>query len=160
EPRLALRGGFEASPDVHATRIEPNKERLAIPVCAFDEVDRGLEKFLVDRLHALLGERAGVLALLLVPRSEARLVTRGVGRPCDPLHDPAWAKLRPKLRVFWIVRMFRFVLRVEMIEVAEELVEAVHCRQEFVAVAEVVLAELSGRVALWLQQLGNGRILL
>src|SRR5258708_2125720 len=31
-------------------------------------------------------------------------------------------------------------------------------RQEFVAVAEVVLAELRRRVALWLEQFGDGRI--
>ena len=37
--------------------------------------------------------------------------------------------------------------RVEVIEVAEELVEAVHRRQELVLVAEVVLAELAGGVA-------------
>ena len=34
-----------------------------------------------------------------------------------------------------------------MVEVAEELVEAVHGRQKFVLVAEVVLAELAGGVA-------------
>jgi hypothetical protein len=35
----------------------------------------------------------------------------------------------------------------------------VHGRQELVAVAEMVLAELSGCVALRLEQLGNGRVL-
>ena len=39
-----------------------------------------------------------------------------------------------------------------MIEVAEELVEAVDGRQELVEVAEMVLAELTGRVALVLHQ--------
>ena len=39
------------------------------------------------------------------------------------------------------------LLGVEVVEVAEELVEAVHGRQELVAVAEVVLAELPGGVA-------------
>ena len=47
-----------------------------------------------------------------------------------------------------------------MVEVAEELVEAVHRRQELVAVAEVVLAELAGRIALRLQDVGDGRVLL
>ena len=56
--------------------------------------------------------------------------------------------------------MLRLILGVQVIEVAEELVEAVNGRQEFVAVAEMVLAELAGRVALRLEQLGNGRILL
>ena len=55
--------------------------------------------------------------------------------------------------------MFRLVLGIEVIKIAEEFVEAVHGRQEFVAVAEMVLAELPGRVALRLQQFGDGRIL-
>ena len=46
-----------------------------------------------------------------------------------------------------------------MIEVAEELVEAVHGRQEFVAVAEMVLAKLAADIALRLEQFGDGRVL-
>jgi hypothetical protein len=45
-----------------------------------------------------------------------------------------------------------------MVEIAEKLFEALDRRQEFIAVAEVVLAELAGRVALRLEQFGNGRI--
>ena len=55
--------------------------------------------------------------------------------------------------------MLRLVLGVEVIEVAEEFVEAVHGRQELVAVAEMVLAELAGDIALRLEQLGDGRVL-
>ena len=46
-----------------------------------------------------------------------------------------------------IVGMRRVFHRVEVIEVAEEFVEAVHGRQELVLVAEMVLAELAGGVA-------------
>ena len=55
--------------------------------------------------------------------------------------------------------MFRLILGIEMVEVAEELVEAVHGRQEFVSVAKMVLAELSGGVPLRLEKFGDGRIL-
>ena len=44
---------------------------------------------------------------------------------------------------------------VEVVQVAEELVEAVHRRQVLVQVAEVVLAELPGGVALRLQRGGQ-----
>ena len=50
-------------------------------------------------------------------------------------------------QVLRIVGMRRVFHRVEVIEVAEEFVEAVHGRQELVLVAEVVLAELAGGVA-------------
>ena len=55
--------------------------------------------------------------------------------------------------------MFGLVFGIQVIKVAEELVEAVHGRQEFVAVAEMVFAELPGRITLRLQQLGYGRVL-
>ena len=46
--------------------------------------------------------------------------------------------------------------RIEVIEVAEEFVEAVHRRQELVAVAQMVLAELAGGVTTRLQHVGDG----
>ena len=55
--------------------------------------------------------------------------------------------------------MLRLLLGVEVVEVAEELVEAVHRRQELVLVAEVVLAELAGGVAERLERLGDRDVL-
>ena len=47
-----------------------------------------------------------------------------------------------------------------MIEVAEELIKAVYRWEELVAVAQMVLAELTGGVALGLEQLGDGWVFL
>ncbi len=124
-----------------------------------DEVERGAEELLVHRLHALDVERAGVLAGLLAPVPEARVAA---GRDLAgglAAHHPARPEGLAEHGVFRIVRMLRLVLGVEVVEVAEELVEAVHRRQELVAVAEVVLAELAGHVAQRLQEVGDGRIL-
>ncbi len=63
-------------------------------------------------------------------------------------------------RVLGIVGQFGLFLGVEVIEVAEEFVEPVHGRQEFVAVAQMVLAELAGGVAQRLQQFGDRRVFL
>jgi len=46
--------------------------------------------------------------------------------------------------------VFRFLLGIQVIKVAEELVKAMHCRQKFVLVTEMVLAELTGGIAEWL----------
>ena len=46
-----------------------------------------------------------------------------------------------------------------MVEIAEELVEAVHGRQVLVQIAKVVLAELPGGVAQRLPQLGDRGVL-
>jgi hypothetical protein len=51
--------------------------------------------------------------------------------------------------------MGRVFHRVEMIEIAEELVEAVNGRQELIEITEMVLAELSCGVAHGLQHRGN-----
>ena len=72
----------------------------------------------------------------------------------------ARAILRAERRVFRIVRQFRLFLGVEVVEIAVELVEAVHGRQKLVAVAQVVLAELPGRIAQRLEQLGDRRVFL
>jgi hypothetical protein len=45
-----------------------------------------------------------------------------------------------------------------MIEVAVELIEPVHGRQEFVAVAEMVLPNLGGCIAERLQRFGDGDV--
>ena len=57
------------------------------------------------------------------------------------------------------VRQLGLLLRVEVVEVAEELVEAVDGRQVLVQVAEVVLAELAGGIAVRLEQLGDRHVL-
>ena len=62
-----------------------------------------------------------------------------------------------ELGVLRIVVGLRLFLGVQVVEVAEELVEPVHGRQVRVAVAKVILAELAGGVALLLQQVGDGR---
>src|SRR5262249_51754788 len=68
----------------------------------------------------------------------------------------ARAKLRLELRVTGIVPQLRFLLSVEVVEVAEELVKAVDRRQVLVLVAEVILAELARGIALRLAQLRDG----
>ena len=71
-----------------------------------------------------------------------------------------WRRLRGPTLSFSVLRIVgveRILHRIEVIEVAEELIEAVHRRQIFVAVAEMVLAELPGGVAHGLQHGGDGR---
>src|SRR4029453_13914796 len=103
-------------PDVHAGGIEPDEERLAVADGAIDEVRRGLEKLLVDRLHALLGERPGVLASLLAPGAEAGIVARRVGGGRDTLQDAARTELCLEIRVLRIVGILGLLLGVEVIE--------------------------------------------
>ena len=107
----------------------------------------------------LLRQRAGVLDRLLADAAEARILRRIVAVGRLALQHAARAELGAELGVLRVVGVLRLLLGIEVVEVAEELVEAVHGRQELVAVAEMVLAELAGGVALRLEQLGERRVL-
>ena len=149
-------------PDVDGGRVEPAEEGLVALAVAVEPVERLVEHLAVEGLHALAGEHAGVLDLLLADAAEHRIVGRIVlvGRPgVQHAARPVFLQVLGIL-LAGIVEFLRLFLGVEVIEVAEPFVEAVHGRQELVAVAEMVLAELAGRVALRLQHLGERRILL
>ena len=126
------------------------KNGLPGVVLPLDEVERPVDDLVVDRLHPLLRERAGVLDRVLAALRDTAL------------EHAAWAvplsEVREVLRVR-VVRQLRLLVGVQVVEVAEELVEAVIRRQVLVAVAEVVLAELPRRVAEGLEELRDGRIL-
>jgi hypothetical protein len=104
-------------------------------------------KLLVGHLHPLLGQRPGVVAALPAPLPEPRIFARGLGQGRSASEDAARAKAQLELEILRIVGVLRLVLGVQVVEVAEEDVEAVHGRQEFVAVAQMVLAELPGHIA-------------
>ena len=104
----------------------------------------------------------GVLDPLPADAPEPRLVgvVIGVGRP--RVDHAARAELLVEARELLRRRPVRglgLLLGVEVVEVAVELVEAVRRRQVLVHVAEVVLAELPGRVAERLEQLRDRHVL-
>ena len=128
-PVLPSDSGLQVREDVHAGGVPPDEERLAVLVRVVHEVERLGGDLLVDRLHALPGQRTGVLDLL--------------GPSGEAVDHAARAEPLLELGVLRVVGVLRLLLGVEVVEVAEELVEAVAGRQHLVAVAEVVLAELA-----------------
>ena len=136
---------LEVGPDVHAGAVVPEEERLLCLDVAIDEIHRLRVDFLVDGFHALRGQRAGIFDGL------ATLAVRLA------VEHTAWTILLFELGIFRVVVGLRLFFGIQVIQVAEELVEPVHRRQVLVLIAEVVLAELSGRVALLLKEVGNGR---
>ena len=137
-------------PRVHVRRVEPHEERLAGVVGGLDELLGRREELVVARLHPLLGQRTGVLDLL---------AALAVGPAVQHAAGPVFLlEVGEVLRVR-IVHFLGFFLGVQVIQVAEELVEAVHRRQVLVAVTEVVLAELAGAIAERLERLGDSDVL-
>ena len=160
--RLAEALGLGVGAQVHVGHVHPDEEGRVGCLLALDEVDASGDRLVVDRLHALLRQRAGVLDPLLADAAEAMLLGGVVLVRRPGVDDAARAEAIPEVGEFvgWrVVRQLRLLLGVQVVEVAEELVEAVHGRQILVQVAEVVLAELPRRVAVRLQQLGDRHVL-
>ena len=111
-----------------------------------DELEGTVGHLVVDGLHALLREGTRVL-----DRLAALAVRQGVEDSPGPV---------PLLegRIFWIIRVLGLLLGVQVVQVAEELVEPVHGRQELVLVPEMVLSELARDVPERFQQLRDGRV--
>src|SRR5262249_38774879 len=146
-PGLTFRGWFEMCPHVHAGGVHVAKPGYALLGLAIHEVERGSDEFFVDSFHALFAAWSGVFNLLFAHLTELRIERVVVLVGCPALENAARAVLLAELWTLRIVRRFRLFLGVQMVEVAEKLVEAVHGRQVFVAVAEMVLTELAGGVA-------------
>ena len=95
------------------------------------------------------------LPTLAKHRIDGRIVL--VGRLA--LEHAARSEFLSEVRVLRVVGILGLFLGVQVIQVAEELVEAMHRRQVLVAIAEVVLAELAGGVPETLEDLRDRRVL-
>ena len=130
-PRLPDALRLRVRAEVHVGRVEPAEERRVGCGLAIEEVERVLEHLVVDRLHPLLRQRPRVLDPLAADAPVARVlgVVVVLGRPGveDAARPEALVEAREVLRRR-PVRRLRLLLGVEVVEVAEELVEAVDGR--------------------------------
>ena len=148
-PARALRLAVGA--EVHVGGVEPHEERRVRP--------RAWRRMKSTAASRNSSSQVSIRFFVSGPVSSMRWV------PSPFAHEwitPARTEALPEVRevlVGRVVVQLGLLLGVEVVEVAEELVEAVHRRQELVAVAEVVLAELAGGVALRLERGRDRRVL-
>ena len=107
EAGLAFTLRLETRPDVHAGGVPPHEERLVPLRCVRHEAKGVRGDFLVDRLHALFGQRP-VLSIFWVPSGFAQQWS-----------TPRVPNFFIELRVLEVVGMLGFVLGVEVVERAE-----------------------------------------
>src|SRR5271170_3083557 len=144
---------------VHSRRVHVAKPRPALLGLSLHEVEGGGHELFVHRFHSFLGERPRVLDRLLADLSE-RWIDGGVVLVGGLAFEHATrTELLPEVRVLRVIGVFRLFFGVEVVEVAEKLVEAMDRRQMFVTIAKVVLAELAGSVTEILEKLRDSRIL-
>ena len=64
-------------------------------------------------------------------------------------------KSLPEGWIFRIELLLRLLFGIEVIEIAEELVEPMHCRKELVGIPQMILSELAAGIAERFQQFGE-----
>src|SRR5262245_15314708 len=118
---------------MHASGVQPQEEWLTIGPGLVYELERITEDLVVDSFHSIWTQRTRVLNLLLSYLAPARLFC-SVVLICRPrMHHVPWAdRLFGRWRIVPMAWIFH---RIEMVQVAEKLVEAVNCRQELVKIA-------------------------
>ncbi len=147
---------------MHARRVQVAKERLVRRDLLAHPFDRVIADRLVDGLHVVLdalrrmrrrGPSSTMRCLPTRPQRGSSVGSSLVRR--RTVEQTARPDRRQK--ILRVVRMKRILHRVQVVEVAPELVEAVHRGQVLVAIAEVVLAELPRGVTLGLERRGDRR---
>ena len=141
---LAINAFLEMREDVHLGGVPPQEEGLIVFRSAIEEVKCLGIDFFVNRLHALLSQRASV--------SDATIR--------KAVNDAARSKFLLEFWVLWIVAVLWFFLCVQVIEVAKELIKPVRGGQHFVAIAQVILSELTSHVPARLEKRGDGGVFL
>src|SRR5215831_3323771 len=160
-PRLAQTGRLRVSSEVHVSRIDPAENGL--PAACWR---------LIQSLAAATNSSSqlSMRFLLSGPVSSIFCLPTRPQRGCSVGSSFSVAQQwrTPRGPNFALncgnsfgsgYRVLGVLFGVEVIEVAVELVKAMHRRQEPVLIAEVVLAELAGRVTERLEQFRDGRIL-
>ena len=140
-------------------RVVLNQQKNGLPACACrlmkSMAAAVVSSSIVSIRFLVSGPVSSIVCLPTLPKRGSTVgSSRSVALHRITPRGPNFAELR----VLRDSPVFRLLLGIEVIEVAEELVEAVYGRQKFVAVAEMVLAELAGGVAERLEQLGDGGV--
>ena len=140
---------------MHMSEVHPNEERLVCFGLSFYEVNRSIGDIVIDRFHPLLSKRSSILDDLLTNFAESWIISRIVLVRSFGIQDAAWAIPSSERWIFRVVRKFRFLFGIQVIKVAIEFIETMDRRQEFIAIAKVILAELAADIAEWLQKFCN-----
>ena len=150
---------FQMSVEVHTRSINPGKPGFIVFGVSFDEIHGMAYELIISRFHAFFCQWTGVFTDLLANFAKTWILSLVVLIRSFAIEHTAGTKLCTKLRIFGIVRVLRFFLRIEVIEVAKKLIKPVYRWQVLITVTEVVFTKLPSGITLWFQHLGQRRIL-
>ena len=136
QSRLTSGGIFQMRKDVHTRRIPPDKERLVLFLGALHEVECLDHNLVIDRLHALACQGTCIL-------------DRTTGKA---MNHAARTKFLFEFRIFRVVWILWLFFGIQVIKVAEKLIETVRRWQHIVAITKVVFTKLTCLVTTRFQQ--------
>src|SRR5262245_6256814 len=118
-------------------RIEPHEERFAVLTLSVQIVEGFGQDLGIKCLHALPSQWSGVLDLLLTDAAEFGILRWVVHVSRPRVEHPAGTVLLQVLGVLltWVIELLRLFLCIQMIEITEPFIEAMHRWQMLVAVA-------------------------
>ena len=122
---------------MHTGGVKPDEKRFARCVRPLHKIHRCVGKLLICCLHAFTGEGAGVLNLAIGIR----------------VNHTAGSETLAKLGVLGVKVSLGLFFCIQVVEITEKFVEPMVRREEFILVAQMVLAKLSGSEAQRLEPL-------
>src|SRR5215468_8059261 len=114
--------------DVHSCSVHVTEPGNIFFGLSIHKVECRCEKLFVHRLHSFLWKRAGIFNRLFAYFSKLRIYSCVILVGGLALQYAAWTKLLTEVRILRIVRVVRLLLGIQVIEIAEELIEAVNRR--------------------------------
>ena len=125
--------------EVHAGGIHPGEERFVRLYRFLHELLGGGDKFLIGSLHTLARQGPCILYASV----------------CVGANHAARAKHFTEGGILGVIHILGLLLGVEVVEVAEKLIEAMIGRQVLILVPQVILAKLAGGITVGLQDFSD-----
>src|SRR4051812_48348439 len=109
---------------MHAGCIEIAEPGIALLRFAIHEVKRGRQEFFINRFHAFFGKRSGIFNYLLAYLAKLGIKGCIILFGCLAFQHAPGPEFFAEVGVLWIIGIFWFFLRVEVVEVSEELIKS------------------------------------
>src|SRR5271155_3007950 len=121
---LSQTGGLGVGPEVHVGKINPAEKWRVSLVLPRDEVDGRGGEVVVAGLHSFCGQRSSVFDFLFAHPAPSRLHRGIILIAREAMQDSARPELCLKPGTLRIVGVLRILFAIKVIQVPEELVEA------------------------------------
>jgi len=127
--------------------VHPAEEGFSRFVLTLDPIFSSGDEFIIAGLHPFRGEGAGVFDFLFPHLAPTRLLRRVVFLRGPTVQNTARTEFLAESWVLRVIDVLRLFFAIEVIQVAEKLIEAMNGWQILVEITKMILTELASRIA-------------